>query len=177
MLNAEIQVLKEPPFKSRHPKPIEYSIDPVTGCWIVVSHALNCTGYPLVQRNGQRMHAHRYSYELAFDPIPDGLYVCHHCDNKRCINPEHLFLGTQADNMQDAVQKGRIARGIHVAHYGEANGRSKLIEADVRAIRADKTLTQGELGKRFGIGHVQISRIKSGERWVHIPLSNKAQEV
>lgn len=65
-------------------------------------------GYGLFFADGQRMGAHRFSWILANGPIPDGLLVCHHCDNRCCVNPSHLFLGTHRDNMIDMVKKGRV---------------------------------------------------------------------
>jgi len=156
----EIHTLKEPPLTNGHARPIEYSIDPVTGCWNVISHVPDVLrgGYIQIKRNGQLTRVHRYSYELAYGPIPDGLCVCHHCDNSACINPEHLFLGTQKDNMQDAIRKGRMARG-------EAHGSSKLTEADVRAIQADTTSTPTKLGRKYGVSPSNICAIKIGATW------------
>lgn len=158
-MNYEKQkTLKEPLKLYREARPISYVVDPATGCWNVVSHAPNDEGYIYVKRNSQQMLAHRYSYELAYGPIPDGLFVCHQCDNPICINPAHLFLGTNTDNMQDAVQKGRIA-------YGERNGNSKLTKANVRAIRADTISTQSDLGREYGVSEGTIRNIKTSRSW------------
>lgn len=74
--------------------------------------------------------AHRYSYELWFGEIPEGMYVCHTCDNPKCVNPSHLFLGTQQDNMDDMLSKGRLND-----RSGENNSRSKLTWDEVEFIR------------------------------------------
>lgn len=70
-------------------------------------------GYGRITVNGRRMRAHRYAYEAAHGPIPKGMFVCHHCDNRFCMNPAHLFLGTPKDNSQDMVKKGRSYKPTH----------------------------------------------------------------
>lgn len=140
-----------------------YSVNPVTGCWNVISHVPKNDGYIRVGRNGLQIYIHRYSYELAYGPIPDGFCVCHHCDNKKCINPVHLFLGTPADNIRDSARKGRMA---HL--YGETHGSHKLTEADIEAIRADKTSLQRELGEKYGVDRSNIGYIKRGKTWRHV---------
>ena len=115
----------------------------------------------MLSRNGGIIGAHRYSYELAYGPIPDGLCCCHRCDNPQCINPEHLFLGTRSDNLQDAVRKGRMA-------HGETQGNSKLTEVDVRAIREDKVSTGSILGEKYGVHPNTIYAIKKGLTWKHV---------
>ena len=159
MNGKEIHTLKESQKLNREARPIDYFIDSITGCWNVVSHVSNSGGYIHVRRNGQRIQVHRYSYELVSGPIPKGLFVCHHCDNPRCINPVHLFLGTQKDNLQDMTKKKRRTH--------------KLIETDVVAIQTDRTSTQTELGEKYGVSQVQVSRIKRGETWRHLFLPNE----
>ena len=98
--------------------------------------------------------AHRMAYELFVGPIPTSMLVCHHCDNKKCVNPEHLFLGTYSDNFQDMVRKGR--------HWG----RRKLSDENVKEILALGQMgwSQQKLGDTFGVSQITISRILRGER-------------
>jgi hypothetical protein len=113
--------------------------------------------------SSKNLRAHRVAWELANGPIPDGLHVLHHCDNSRCVNVEHLFLGTNADNVADRDGKGRQARGSDVHP-------SKLTEADIPRIRQLLVdgLTQAEVGRRYGVTHSQISRINTGHTWGHV---------
>lgn len=87
--------------------PVEYIVDPETGCW-EWQRAKDKHGYGRMDDGGSTKLAHRIFWERAHGPTPDGLNVLHHCDNPPCVNPAHLFLGTQEDNMQDAAAKGRI---------------------------------------------------------------------
>jgi hypothetical protein len=100
--------------------------------------------------------AHRFSYELVHGLIPDGLHVLHRCDNPPCVNPTHLFLGTNADNVRDRDTKGRGARGT--AHWN-----CRLTDEEVAEIRNASGL-QWEIAERFGISHQAVSNIKRGER-------------
>jgi HNH endonuclease len=76
------------------------------GCWDW-QRAVNSVGYGRIARNGTRVYAHRAAYELAYGPIPKDMCVLHSCDNRRCVRPDHLFLGTKRDNMLDMAAKGR----------------------------------------------------------------------
>lgn len=99
------------------------------GCWLWKG-AVGQNGYGEVQKDKQKHYTHRVAYELTYGAIPNGLYVCHTCDVRHCCNPQHLWLGTNADNIRDAARKGRLNRG-------ERNGSSRLTRGDVIAIRAE----------------------------------------
>lgn len=128
------------------------------GCWLWIGYLAG--GYGRLKVNGRLVAAHRIAWELAYGPIPDGLCVCHRCDNRACVRPDHLFLGTNADNMQDMANKGR-----HGECRGDLNGRAKLTLEQVSFVRANPDITQAELAGRFGVNQTTISRIRRGEGW------------
>ena len=101
------------------------------------------------------------------DKIPDGMFICHHCDNPPCINPGHLFLGTHADNMKDMALKGRCPNG---AAKGEGNGQAKLTNNNVIEIKdfLSKAIPQAKIALLYNVSHSTISLIKLGKSWSHI---------
>lgn len=122
-------------------------------------------------RDGRDVGAHRIAWELLKGKIPSGLFVCHHCDNPRCVNPAHLFLGTQFDNMRDAGRKGRLPQQKYVGFCsGMRNGRSKLTDDDVRSIRKEYPLlcSHRKLAAKFGVSRSLIRFILNGENWKHV---------
>lgn len=131
-------------------------------CWVWDASTNNC-GYGQFRYAGKMRKAHRISYEFFIGTIPDGIQVCHKCDNPSCVNPNHLFLGTHTENMKDMAAKGRA--GVTL---GKFNPNSKLTPDAVKAIRADTTKTTKQLGAEFGVSDVMISKIKTGRSWRHI---------
>ena len=138
------------------PREIEYVEDEHTGCFVVTSHKLHNTGYPRLRS----VPMHRALYEQKFGPIPSGLVVRHKCDNRACINMEHLELGTPEDNWRDMFTRGRNARG-------ECVGSAKLTEEDVREIRASRD-RQIDIASRFHIRQGHVTKIKSRQLWRHV---------
>ena len=113
--------------------------------------------------------AHRMAYETVYGPIPSGLHVLHRCDNPGCCRPDHLFLGTPADNCNDKLAKNRGAKGERISQ-------SKLKTDDVLQIKAAYNSgreSQKALANRFGVGRDNISRIVNGKRWKHLHGGNK----
>lgn len=118
--------------------------------------------YSRSERSSRGMYAHRVSWIMANGPIPDGANVLHKCDTPACVNPEHLFLGTQSDNMQDCKRKGRTCN-----YNGENHPQARLTESDVRAIRSD-TRTQSQIALAYGITRGFVNSIKKRHAWKHI---------
>ena len=145
----------------------KYAIDPTSGCWLWTGTIL-IKGYGQFCRqgyegkDGPRWQAHRFSYFVSNGPISHGLCVCHHCDVRSCVNPDHLFLGTNDDNVNDRNAKNRQA-----FLRGERNGRSKLTSDDVLFIRGS-SLGARELGQKFGVDERHILAIRQRTFWRHI---------
>lgn len=134
------------------------------GC-VVWGGGLTSSGYGyLYVRNLGQVLAHRRAFENACGQIPDGMQVCHRCDNPPCVNPSHLFLGSIADNMRDKVAKGRQLRGEMVPTH-------KLTERDVLSLRCDER-PQREIAKAYGVSQSAISLLRNGRRWAHVQEEN-----
>ena len=129
-------------------------------CW-VSSGKLYPNGYARCNIAGRTFGAHVVSYTLHVGPVPKGMVVRHMCDNRPCVNPYHLCLGTQRDNIGDAVERGRMASG-------ENHGRSKLTVEDVRQIRCLIALGISNvwIGETYGVSHSTVSHIKRGRIWL-----------
>lgn len=123
-----------------------------------------------------RVNAHRYSYETFVGPIPEGLLVCHKCDVPACVNPDHLFLGTQKDNIQDCVKKGRWTQAkLKKLHpewcvRGSKAGNSKLKEEQVVTMRSLLACgcTLLEVGSMFGVTEATACAIRQNRTWKHV---------
>lgn len=151
------------------------------GCWVWRRNH-TAAGYGQLRSGGKGepvLYAHRLSWEIHFGPIPDGLFVCHHCDNPPCVRPDHLFLGTQADNVRDKIAKGRQPRGD--AHYsrrtpdrvrrGDLHPLARLTASQVRSIRSEHAaggITMKALSRRYGVNPSVISVIIARKSWTHV---------
>lgn len=142
-------------------------IDSVSGCWEWNGTRRNGYGRLIVgsRTDGTRKSesAHRLSYKINFGVIPDGMEVCHKCDNPACINPQHLFVGTRQDNVLDREQKGR-----NVVHTGEEKTNSKLTRKSVKDARweyAHKRTSYQTLANRYGVSKRTIMNAIKGVTW------------
>lgn len=131
-------------------------------CWVWIGSKWS-SGYGMVYLYGDRHRAHVIAYEEFVGSVPFGLCVLHHCDNPPCVRPDHLFPGTRGDNMRDAAEKGRIAKG-HV-HWN-----AKLTEADVEEIRllGQCGVFQRIIAQAYGIRQCNVSRILNNKWWRHV---------
>ena len=132
-------------------------VNKTSDCWLWVG-AADRQGYGRI-KTSTTVLAHRKSWEIHNGPIPDGLLVCHKCDNPPCVRPDHLFLGTNDDNMADMVQKGRAPR------------QSRLTDIEVATIRrryADGERWPRSLAREFGVSRSTIYYIVRRKTWVHV---------
>lgn len=155
MHNEEAGMRKKTPIRNR----IESKIEKKDGCWNWTG-LLNRTGYGIIGMSGRAKLAHRISFEAYAGRIPELMCVLHKCDNRRCVNPDHLFIGTRKDNADDRGDKGRSAKG-------ESNGQSKLSEMEVLQIIGDHR-SQADIARSYGVSGSTISRIKSRKSWLFV---------
>ena len=142
----------------------KYQIDPDTGCWIWQSQGIEPYGkIQLTHKPCRKVAAHRFSAWIHGMPVTDDILVCHHCDTPRCVNPEHLFLGTARDNAQDRTHKGR-----NFTQHGEDNPASKLSESAVRHIRSLEKPCVAQLAQQYGVRESTIYRVIRNESWRHV---------
>lgn len=150
--------MKITPLKDRFES--KYIPEPNSGCWLWTASTMR-GGYGSLYGDGKTTKAHRVSYELYNGIIPDGLLVCHKCDVPSCVNPDHLFLGTPAENSADMVRKNR---GNSPSFQGEKHPLAKLTEKQVDEIRIQ--LAKGVGGRvlknKYNVSDTIVSRIKNG---------------
>lgn len=134
------------------------------GCWLWTG-ARPSGRYGRFKIGGQRFAAHRFSWLISFGAIPAGSHVLHRCDDPACVRPDHLFIGTHADNMADKASKGRV-----VALSGEANANARLSDELVRDIRARHARgeKQTSIAAALGMHQGNVSRIVLRKAWKHI---------
>jgi hypothetical protein len=177
------------PLADRFWEKVNKSVGP-RACWNWTGTVNPKTGYGEIsggERGSGREIASRLSWQLHYGPIPDGLCVLHHCDNRLCVNPVHLFLGTRADNVHDMIQKGRNADHVRPGYHpkgdrngarvhpermsrGERHHSAKLTEARVRAIRAAYAggVCQAILSREYGVTPTCVYNIVHRKTWRHI---------
>jgi hypothetical protein len=135
------------------------------GCWLYLGALKNGYGKFWSQSQKKLIHAHRFAYTCFIGPIPDGMCILHSCDNPSCCNPQHLTVGTQEENMQQCLERGRWHE-----QKGQENNAAKLTEEVVKEIRflCDLDITQKTIAKKFGVSLRQVHHIRAHKQWCHI---------
>jgi len=136
-------------------------------CW-EWSASLDGKGYGQISICGKPKRAHRVAWILKRGEIPENKFVCHHCDNRKCVNPNHLFIGGPLSNIQDMDRKGRR---INTPHHGEKHGMAILTNYKVKIIKfllKNTNLKQNHIAKTFQVSNSTINHIKKNRQWVGI---------
>jgi len=154
---------------------VKISVSLSTGCWNWIGQKSE-HGYGIISKSshiraGVKTYAHQLSWLIYNGEIPSGMFICHHCDNPACVNPNHLFLGTPQDNVDDKMRKGRhrtrVFYGKEHPQHGTNSPYNKLTENDVREIR--KLYVEGEtlrsIASKFNVVHGVINNIIQGRKW------------
>ncbi|HEX4604309.1 MAG TPA: HNH endonuclease [Candidatus Angelobacter sp.] len=134
--------------------------DSASGCWLWQG-MVRPDGYGAARFQGREQGAHRVGWKLFRGEIGPGMVVCHRCDVRPCVNPEHLFLGTAAENAEDMIEKGRSPRG-------EKHGSAKLTTEQVGRIKtmlAEDKLYMSEIAREFGVSPTTVRAIRTGRTW------------
>jgi len=149
--------------KSRYGTPIQRFFDNIkfpsdlSSCWIWIG-CNNGNGYGRLIIDNKKVFAHRFSYELFIKPIPKKMFICHHCDNPQCVNPDHLFIGTQKDNMQDMIKKNRCT-------YSKVTIKEVL---EIRKLYVLKDIAYKQLAKKYSVTEQTIKDIVNKKTWQQI---------
>jgi hypothetical protein len=133
--------------------------EPNSGCWLWLG-SVGREGYGEIVLQPHRIGAHRAAFAAFRGTVAPGAFVCHRCDNPSCVNPDHLFVGSHADNMRDAQRKGRLRSGLSPAVHFR---RRKLTDEQVAAIRADQRIAR-VIAADHGVGRHHVYHIKHGRR-------------
>ena len=146
-------------------------VDKSGDCWLWIGHRHNVDGYGRLSRwriTRTPLLTHRYAWMLTRGPIPPGAWVLHHCDNRICVNPSHLFLGDAKANTYDMIRKGRAS--FYHPQFGEAHGNAKLCDFDVRLIRQllNYHASQRDIARLFNVSQYCVWRVSAREGWTHL---------
>jgi len=144
--------------------PVTYEINE-NGCHICTSHSLSGNGYPQIMVNRKNIKVMKYLWIQKFGEYESGLYLLHSCDDRRCINLEHIRLGTQRENVLDMFARGRAKRNTA---RGSKNYQAKLTEEDVAKIRTMSGMPNIRIAEMYGVTNAQISNIKLRKQWKHV---------
>ena len=170
LLRGRLEMRRAKPSGSDNPERVLQYVAPPgpNGCWLWTA-SINNMGYGVTRWRGRGRAAHRVVYEILRERIPDGLDACHRCDTPGCVNPDHIFIGTRSENMQDAKAKGRLRRG-------EAKSNAKLTETQIlsaRALEADG-ISLAEAARRVGAPYKVLHAAVRGRSWRHLSLQRAA---
>lgn len=133
----------------------------MSGCWLWTAY-ITTQGYGSITVDKKPVKTHRLSFTIYKGEIPKGMLVCHHCDVRSCVNPDHLFLGTHKDNSDDMIRKGRS-----VSNHGDKNGRAKITNNDFLNIKSlfKKGFSNSQIAERYGLKTETVRRIRFGKLW------------
>lgn len=146
-------------------------------CWEWTASLTGGYGQFKARAGESPVRASRFSWTIHFGPIPDGLLVCHQCDNPPCVRPDHLFLGTHQDNHDDMTRKGRQAAVASPAQLHRLRGQAKLTPAlvtEIRRLYATGGVSMSQLAERYGVNKSNIVRAVNHKQWVDIEAEQPA---